>query len=893
MVALINWTDALLVEVSNGPAGENLFDFHSDWNGLNAIAFTDGGFAGSLWYQDQGPIGMEPGSLEPRAFCVRGVCTFSFDGPTLLIRLNVAWSWFQTAAVLIDGVAPSTLGLLHAVDTLSCDAASYGLTSDDYVDVLVADGLADAPHTVTVTVDNPDPAKFFSIAGFKVGRLAVATDTVEHDCFIVPAALNIAQNHMALALTNQQALPIADIEVTFPVSTMGDDGLPLGTVTIESLPPGNMTAIIWAPVFDGTEVSDIYDFSIGLSVKYPDPDGPFVIPVDLFMLPDSAALAFSPVPWLVDSGGPGGDRRRFVTQRTVTGSPWVMSHSFNGDALDVTISRAASWGVLGIYDGPTDGAALLHSLSCNVDEGGAAFTQSLTGFGVGDHTIYFRKTVEDGAPVVWLESAWTQENTYSLVTETLVIATTARQPVALLPVDVAVGAYDATFDPPDIGAATYTPPSPPRVNAEVEYTEVLTRFPTFAVCYQSGFRDILSDYDVLILDPIGAKVADVLYWQSLGIRCYGYISTGEEVGFYQDRYDFSSQLAPRTGGTGPGGFSENYMFTRNPAAGPPDKNGVWSSYYMDPRAPSGWLDRILSYYSPQCFGGLVPVVNETVVTHTEVIAAGSRIVFDTALSPIDGDEPIILQTLDGLVTYTRFADFTYDVKTGAFVLAPTIAPPVVSGQSLRISYTRKGHNFDGVFMDTVDTPDVYSGPEFGYELVPGYAEAFAAMINAMKAAYPTKGMISNRGFTILPQIIASCDGVMFETWLTAPDDIGDLVNTDYHRIIDQPSITYNSTQNTLLRTLRRQHVFDVYSLNYCLPGDAELQQYIRDMDAQYGYLSWQSTITLTNPNRQTTVDTPHPPIGSNEFTFYKRQQVREVAWDEGDAIWDGGGSVWS
>lgn len=892
MTALIRWTDALLVSVKNSPAGANWFDVRSEWFGTSAITFGDGGLANTLWYQDQGPIGMAADLLEPRAFCVRGGCSFAFTGETLLLRLNVAWSWFTGATLLIDGAAPSTLGLLTAVDTLSCDAQTYGLTVDSYVDVLVADGLAPGAHVAEILVDNADATKFFSIAGFKQGQIP-ARPALEHGAFIAASALNLPQNHMLLTLRNQQALPLADILLTFNGAATDATGAPLLTASRASLAAGESFGVTWAPVFAGDEVSDLFDMLVSLDCKYPDPDGLETIPVDLTVLPGSDALTFSPSPWLLDSAGPGGVARLFVTQRSLTGSPWVMSHAFNGDALAVTISRAASWGMLGIYDGPTDGAVLLQSLDCNVDEGGAAHVAALTGFGAGDHTIYFRKTLEDGAPVVFLGSAWTQDGTYTLISEVLDVSFAARQPVAMLPENVIVGPFDATFTNPDPMAADYVS-AEVRTNERVTYTETLTRFPTFAVCYQSGFRDVLREYDVLILDPIGAKAADVLYWQSLGIRCYGYISTGEEVGFYADRYDFSSALAPRMDGTGPGGYSKNYMFTTNPGSGPPDKNGVWSSYYMDPRTPAAWLDRILGYYAPQCFGGPVVVTNEEVVTHTATIAAGARIVFDTAQSPIDGDEVITLQTLDGLFTYARFRDYTYDIKTGAFVLSPAIDPPVVSGAHLRISYTRKGHHFDGVFLDTVDTPDVYLGPEFGHEFVPGYSAAFAAMINAMKAAYPDRGMMSNRGFTILPDIIESCDSVMFETWLSAPDDIGDLANTDYHRITDQPSVDYNSSVNRLLQALRARHIFDVYSLNYAKPADVGLKKYIRDMDAQYGYSSWQTVITLTNPNRQTTIDTPHPPVGgTNEFTFYKRQQVLEVAWDEGDAIWDGGGSVWS
>lgn len=894
-------TPVLVWTRDNAPAGANAYDNRTIWTGLDSIVFDNGGLPGTFqWYRDQGPLGMPAADAEPRAFCTRGGCHWTFSGKTLLVRLQVAWSWLNAVPILVDGVAPSSISgvFAGARDVLSCDAATYGLTSDAYVDVLVVDGLPAGSHTVSIVVDNPNAARFFSIAGFKTG-FTTSQDLLIHKSYIVDSAVAIPDpNVFDLALTNRSDLPALNVALSFPPGVSSDDFGAVVLLPLEApnLAPGAMIFGSYAIEWAGDEVSDVgFVKDCVLSADYPDPTGllPVILPVD--MAADSAAITFTPSPWFFDVAAPGGLPRRFADMAHTTGAPWNLVFTFEGDNLDVTVQRSAGWGVLGLYDGPTDGATLLRTLDCSVDDGGALHMYPLTGLGPGVHTAYFRCTTDLHLPAVFVSAAWEIARNYTTVTETVRLVYDGAQPWALPVEEVTIGLFDATFAAPDPDDTEFEV-APVRTNQDVVYTETLTRFPTFCVCYQSGYRDILLDYDVLILDPIGAKPEDVIFWQSMGIKCYGYISSGEEVGFFQNRFDFSSALAPRRG-TGPGGFSPNYMFTRNPSLGPPDKNGVWASYYMDPRPASGWLDRILNYYCPQVFGGPEPVTGEVVtVAQTPMDNGSLRFVFATAKSPLDQTQDIIVTTADLTHTYVRYRDYTYDAKTGCFVFATSAVPAVVVGQTLKVSYTRLGHHFDGLFWDTVDTPDVYSGPEFGYQFVPGYKEAFIAMINAVHAAYPDKKVISNRGFTILPEIIAGCNGVMFETWLTAPDNIADLANTDYHKITDEASVAYNEAANDMMAKLRLTHVFDVYSLNYAKPGDTALKAYCARKDRERGYLSWQTIITLANPNRQTTVDTPGPPVNTNAFTLYKRKGYFEPGafWDldDGGSTWDLGSSVW-
>jgi hypothetical protein len=844
MTAWIAYTDPLLVVVDRPYAGQNSPDNRTTWHDLSEVTLGTGGISGATWYRDSGPLGNDPAILEPRAFCTKGQVTFSFSGTTLIIRINHAFSWYTGAVVKIDSASPSTLGLLTYSDTLSCDAATYGLTGDGYRDVCVADGLSAGSHTCEITVNSVAADKFFSFSGFKVAGLASLPLSRGGAWLVPPATAILPQNLMQISLHNQSGKLMRNVSLTFPAGLLNETGGALSPLTTTTMGPGDVLTQSVLPQCSGTEVSGTLAFSLGLTADYVDPTGPLSLTSSTTIpASDTGNLTYTGT-WYYDTLAPGSTYRRYTNDAAAS-----IQLTFSGDTLDVTVEQTPSWGVLGIY--ASDNTTLLHSADCNTLVSDQLYTYHFSGFGSGSHTVHLRKTLADSTFVVLTSVAYTTTVNYSTIPETVALNVIAQQPYAMRAQNVSIGHYDASFDPPIAGAHDYTG-TPVRLNADIVYTEVMARPPTFAVCYQAGFRDILSQYDILIIDPFAAHAADVLYWQSLGITVFGYISSGEESGVYSNRYDFTSALGPWQG-TGPGGFGRWYMYTAHPSSGPPDRDGVWASFYTNPDPAYGWPDRLRDFYAPLVLGGPLSVTNELVTTKTATIPAGTRIVFDVAHTPIDPDQFILLGTLDGAHNYSAYTDFTFDSKTGAFVLAPTVSPAVTAGQQLKISYTRKGHYCDGVFFDTVDTPDVYASTAFGYVAVPGYATAFAAMINNFKAQFPSAKIISNRGFTVLNDIIRSCDGVMFESWLTLPTDPANLATTDYYIINDAPTIAANDAFNTQLRTLRVTHEFDVYSLNYCLPGSAgnTLRNYCRTIDAQHGYLSWQSIITLNAPEGNT------------------------------------------
>ena len=264
----------------------------------------------------------------------------------------------------------------------------------------------------------------------------------------------------------------------------------------------------------------------------------------------------------------------------------------------------------------------------------------------------------------------------------------------------------------------------------------------------------------------------------------------------------------------------------------PDQNGIWGSSYVNPLAPR-WKEKLASFYLRRVFG-LPKQVTEKVrlnVYNAELV--GISYTFRTSEYPIDKDEPVHLYSAEGK-EYRSLA-YSFDPTTGAFQVDKNdVAAFGDADAELTVSYHVVGMGADGVFMDTLDTVDVYPSEAF--------QQGMARMINELKAAYPQKQFIANRGFSILKDIIASCSYVMFETFISAYN----WETKQYHRITAPAAIAYNEEIKELLRKLRRDNVFEVLALNYCADdaaGDALREQIAQECYAE-GYLSWSSNIQL-------------------------------------------------
>lgn len=276
----------------------------------------------------------------------------------------------------------------------------------------------------------------------------------------------------------------------------------------------------------------------------------------------------------------------------------------------------------------------------------------------------------------------------------------------------------------------------------------------------------------------------------------------------------------------------------------PDENGIWSSYFIDAvkRGPGSWYERLEQYYMPLVFG-TPTAVEETVTLQTRTLTDASTVLgCEVVGAPID--EGFALTVADAATGYEYAINtmFSFDKMQGTFIFSePQTAPEVgyvvpYAGQLIKVNYTKRALAADGVFMDTVDTVDVYPA-----EI---YQQGFADLINDLKKAWPDKGFCANRGFAIYDRMIHSCDLVMTESVFSHYD-----FNTGHYSEVSPASAAWNADVARTIQELRRSNTFDVVCLNYAPngpEGDA-IRESVHRKTLELGWMPWLSTILLNDP----------------------------------------------
>lgn len=264
----------------------------------------------------------------------------------------------------------------------------------------------------------------------------------------------------------------------------------------------------------------------------------------------------------------------------------------------------------------------------------------------------------------------------------------------------------------------------------------------------------------------------------------------------------------------------------------PDQNGIWGSSYVNPLAPR-WKEKLSTFYLRRVFGLPKKVTEKVKLRPYTSDLVGTSYIFRSSEYPIDKDEEVHLYSSDGR-EYRSLA-YNFDPTTGAFQVEKEDVEAFGDiDAEVTVSYHVVGMAADGVFMDTLDTVDVYPGRAF--------QQGMAKMINELKAEYPSKHFLANRGFTIMKDIIASCSYVMFETFISEYN----WETKTYYKLTDPATLAYNEEIKEQLRELRREHVFEVLALNYCADGAEgdELREVIAQECYAEGYMSWSANILL-------------------------------------------------
>ena len=294
----------------------------------------------------------------------------------------------------------------------------------------------------------------------------------------------------------------------------------------------------------------------------------------------------------------------------------------------------------------------------------------------------------------------------------------------------------------------------------------------------------------------------------------------------------------------------------------PDENGIWSSYYVNavPRGAGSWFERLQQYYLPMVFGEPEAVVETVAVAARTLTDASTVMGVEVLGAPVDEGFPLTVADAATGYVYAVNTMYSFDKMQGTFIFAAAPDVPEAgyvtpyAGQQIRISYTKRRLNADGVFMDTVDTVDVYPSAV--------YQQGFADLINELKALWPNKGFCSNRGFSIYDKMIKSCDLIMTES-----------VFSDYHFVegtyqeVSPEAAAWNAEVARMIQDLRKQHTFDVVCLNYAPngpEGDA-IRASVQQKTLELGWMPWLSTILLNDP------------LHNNRFQFSKGY-IRSNEW---------------
>lgn len=293
----------------------------------------------------------------------------------------------------------------------------------------------------------------------------------------------------------------------------------------------------------------------------------------------------------------------------------------------------------------------------------------------------------------------------------------------------------------------------------------------------------------------------------------------------------------------------------------PDENGIWSSYYIDAvgRGPGSWYARLQEHYLPLIFNE-PESKSETLVVEQHLLLDSSPVLGVKISSAFDESyEFNVVDTLTGY-EYLKDVEYSYNKMTGVFLLTPNESPSSLdyvapsAGRSVTVNFYSRGLGADGVFMDTVDTVDVYPSPE--------YQQGFADLINDLKTEWSHKKFCSNRGFSIYDKMIQSCDLIMTESVFSDYNFV-----TGTYQEVSEGAAVWNREVTRMIQELRRNHTFDVVCLNYAPngpEGDA-IRSAVVEKTLALGWMPWLSTILLNDP------------LPNNQFSMVKGY-IRSNRW---------------
>jgi len=136
-------------------------------------------------------------------------------------------------------------------------------------------------------------------------------------------------------------------------------------------------------------------------------------------------------------------------------------------------------------------------------------------------------------------------------------------------------------------------------------------------------------------------------------------------------------------------------------------------------------------------------------------------------------------------------------------------------------FIRQG--FDGIFLDTVDTVDIY----------PKTRPGMLALIRQLRAAYPQSLLVMNRGFSVVDQLSGDLDAVMFED-----------LSTTYNFESQQYAYADDSGTAAQMAALSKKTGLPILALDYAPPDNPGMAYRAVQVSRGYGFIPAVSVINL-------------------------------------------------
>jgi polysaccharide biosynthesis protein PelA len=144
--------------------------------------------------------------------------------------------------------------------------------------------------------------------------------------------------------------------------------------------------------------------------------------------------------------------------------------------------------------------------------------------------------------------------------------------------------------------------------------------------------------------------------------------------------------------------------------------------------------------------------------------------------------------------------------------------------------------FDGLFLDTID--DAPWLEAIGNQSLSGISEAAIALVRGIRLSFPTRRLMLNRGFELLPKLAGDIDMVLAESILTT--SVG-----PERKPVRVSQESYHARVKELQAVQARQKQLKLYSLDYWNPSDLAGVRDIYAIQRAHGFVPYVSTSALT------------------------------------------------